>query len=243
MKRPLILLALLTAGLSTSFLLPDFRQTPSAVRLEIPQKLGGWTSEKVFETEAERKTLASDTKFSKAVCLKPREGVSSFFYTGPQDQAHVSIVLSGFDLANSIHRPERCMPAQGHEIYQSEKLQVALKGERQVPVRRLLSIKTDEDEKGNVKAKYHTVTYYFFVGHDRITESHTRRTLFDMQDRLAKGEAQGWAYISVTMPFANEKAARSGGLPDFETADKAVRDLLAELSAGNIAWDQIRAGA
>jgi len=243
MKRPLILLGLLTAGLSTAFLLPDFRQTPSAIRMEIPEKLGGWTTEKIPETEAERKTLAPDTKFSKAFCLKPRDGESSFFYTGPQDAAHISIVLSGFDLANSIHRPERCMPAQGHEIYGSEKLRVELKGERQVPVRRLLSIKTDKDEKGIVKAKYNTVTYYFFVGHERITENHTRRTLYDMQDRLMKGEAQGWAYISVTMGFSNEKPGLSGGLPDFETADRAVRQLLGELAASNIAWEQVRTEA
>lgn len=243
MKRPLILLCLLTAGLSTAFLLPDFRQTPSAVRMEIQEKLGAWTAQKILETKRERETLAPDTRFSKAVCFKPRDGNSSFFYTGPQDVAHVSIVLSGFDLANSIHRPERCMPAQGHEIYQSEKLTVVVKDDRQVPVRRLLSIQTLKDEEGNVVSRNNTVTYYFFVGHERITENHTRRTLFDIKDRLMNGEAQGWAYISVTMAFGNAKAGLSGELPDFETADLAVRDLLGELAAGNIAWEQIRVGA
>jgi hypothetical protein len=243
MKRPLILLGLLTAGLSTAFLLPDFRQTPSAVRMEIQEKLGAWTAHQVQETKAERDTLAPDTRFAKAVCLKPRDGNSSFFYTGPQDVAHVSIVLSGFDLANSIHRPERCMPAQGHEIYQSEKLVVAVKDNRQVPVRRLLSVQTTKDEKTGVVSKYNTVTYYFFVGHERITENHTRRTLFDIKDRLMNGEAQGWAYISVTMAFGSAKAGLSGELPDFETADLAVRNLLGELSTTNIAWEQIRVDA
>jgi hypothetical protein len=87
------------------------------------------------------------------------------------------------------------------------------------------------------------VTYYFFVGHERITENHTRRTLFDIKDRLVNGEAQGWAYISVTMVFGNAKAGLSGELPDFETADLAVRNLLGELAAKNIAWEQIRVGA
>ncbi len=242
MKRPLILLALLTAGLSTAFLLPDFRQTPSAVRMEIQEKLGAWSATKVPETKEERHALAPDTRFSKAVCLKPRDGNSSFFYTGPQDAAHVSIVLSGFDLANSIHRPERCMPAQGHEIYQSEKLVVAVKDDRQIPARRLLSIKTGKDEKGHV-FENQAVTYYFFVGHEKITENHTRRTLFDIKDRLMKGEAQGWAYISVTMLFSNEKPGRPGGLPDLETADQAVRQLLGELAAKNIDWEQIRVDA
>jgi hypothetical protein len=211
--------------------------------MEIQEKLGAWTAHQVQETKAERDTLAPDTRFAKAVCLKPRDGNSSFFYTGPQDVAHVSIVLSGFDLANSIHRPERCMPAQGHEIYQSEKLVVAVKDNRQVPVRRLLSVQTTKDEKTGVVSKYNTVTYYFFVGHERITENHTRRTLFDIKDRLMNGEAQGWAYISVTMAFGSAKAGLSGELPDFETADLAVRNLLGELSTTNIAWEQIRVDA
>jgi hypothetical protein len=135
------------------------------------------------------------------------------------------------------------MPAQGHEIFQSEKLTVAVKNDRQVPVRRLLSIQTLKDEKGNVVSKNNAVTYYFFVGHERITENHTRRTLFDIKDRLVNGEAQGWAYISVTMVFGNAKAGLSGELPDFETADLAVRNLLGELAAKNIAWEQIRVGA
>jgi hypothetical protein len=235
MKRPLILLVLLTAGMSTAFLLPDFRQTPSAIRMEIPEMLGSWETHKLMETKEERATLAPDTKFSKAVCV----GSTSFFDTIP-NVAHVSIVLSGFDLANSIHRPERCMPAQGHDIYQSEKLVVDVKGDRQVPVRRLLSVQTSKDEKDNVVSKNNTVTYYFFVGNERITENHTRRTLFDIQDRLAKGEAQGWAYISVTMAFRGERDIGTGHLPDFDTADKAVRQLLGELSDRNINWEQIR---
>lgn len=235
MKRPLILLVILTGGLSTAFLLPDFRQTPSAIRMEIPERLGSWEAHKLTETKQERETLAPDTRFSKAVCVRS----TSYFDTKP-DVAHVSIVLSGFDLANSIHRPERCMPAQGHDIYGSEKLSVEIKGGRQVPVRRLLSVQTEKDEKENVVSRQNTVTYYFFVGHDRITEDHTRRTLLDMKDRLAKGEAQGWAYITVTMAFRGEQDIGSGLLPDFATADLKVRELLGELADRNINWQQIK---
>lgn len=235
MKRPLILFVVLTSGLSSAFLLPDFKQTQSAIRMEIPEKLGRWKTLTLQETKQERETLAPDTKFSKALCL----GSESFFDTTPYE-GHVSIVLSGFDLANSIHRPERCMPAQGHEIYHSEKLLVDLKGGRQVPVRRLLSVQTNKDQNDKVVSRNNTVTYYFFVGHDRITEDHTRRTLLDMKDRLAKGVAQGWAYITVTMAFKGEQDVGAGLLPDFETADRKVRDLLAELAEHNIDWTQIQ---
>ena len=37
------------------------------------------------------------------------------------DQVLVSIVLSGHDLDNSIHRPERCLPAQGWTIVDSKR--------------------------------------------------------------------------------------------------------------------------
>jgi hypothetical protein len=41
---------------------------------------------------------------------------------GIGDQVLVSIVLSGHDLDNSIHRPERCLPAQGWTIVDSTSL-------------------------------------------------------------------------------------------------------------------------
>jgi len=184
--------------------------------------------------------VAKDTVFSKAACLREKPGERSFFQTDiPVQRADISIVLSGHDLANSIHRPERCMPAQGHEIRSSEKQKVEVAGHGVFPARRLLS--TKEKIEGGKKTIYNFVTYYFFVGHDRITEDHTRRTLFDISDRLFKGQAQRWAYVSVSMEYRADKSGDSS-LSDVAGADLALRQMMSDLAAGNIDWKQISGG-
>jgi len=239
MKRGLILLGFLIAGLSAVFLLPGFKTTESALSLTIPGEMGVWTCHRYEASEKERKTLAKDTQFAKAACFRPRS--SSFFDTGPQDRIDLSIVMSGIDLAQSIHRPERCMPAQGHEIYNSATAMVAVPGEKQLPARRLLSVQEiPTDEFGKNVIRRDAVTYYFFVGNQQITENHTKRTLIDIKDRLMKGEAQKWAYISVTMWFNGQHGEKNAELLDFDDADRVVRNLLGELAAKNIAWQQVK---
>ncbi len=241
MKRACFLLLFLMATLSTAFLLPPFKNTDSAIELDLPERMDGWTCEPYEPSKKERESLAKDTEFSKAHCLRVRwEQPPSFGSPTLVDLADLSIVLSGNDLASSIHRPERCMPAQGHKIYGSGRSEIEIPGHGSVPVRRLLSVQEKVDGEGPnaVITRYNALTYYFFVGHDTITESHTRRTLIDMEDRLKKGEAQRWAYVSASMWFAAEEDGSN--LPDIETADRKVRELLGKLSARNINWNQIR---
>jgi len=242
MKRVLILLVFLTASLSSVFLLPDFSLTGSAIALEIPKDLGGWYCERVEPSEDELGTLAKDTKFSKAICQKAKWSGGSYLMTVPLDRAELSIVLSGHDLANSIHRPERCMPAQGHDIYQTEKMQVEIPGHQSLPVRRLLSTRPWQygPDKEKDVVLVHSLTYYFFVGHDLVTEDHTQRTLIDIKDRLLKGRAQRWAFVSATMSFRVQgESELTTNLPDFDSADKLMRGLLGDLAANNIDWNQI----
>ncbi|MCW1885142.1 EpsI family protein [Luteolibacter flavescens] len=239
MKRELVLLGCLVAGLSAVFLLPDFKTAESALSRNIPKQLGLWETHGYEASVAEQKTLAKDTLFSKAACLRSR--TDSFFDTGPQDRADMSIVMSGIDLANSIHRPERCMPAQGHNIYSSSTAMVSVPNGHEVPARRLLSKQAIPiDETGKSVISRETVTYYFFVGSGRITENHTKRTLLDIQDRLLKGEAQKWAYVSVSMWFNGEHGTPNPDLLSFDEADQKVRDLLGQLAEKNIDWSKIQ---
>lgn len=243
MKRGFILAAILAAGLSSIFFLPPFKVTESAMSMEIPRHLGGWTAERVDPTEQEVGSLAKDTRFSKARCILVREDEYDSSGRRLADMAELSIVLSGEDLNNSIHRPERCMGAQGHAIYGSEKATLEIQGSGTVPTRRLLSkvkLPTRESKGDFIEVNY--LTYYFFVGHETITESHSRRTLVDMQDRLKKGQAQKWAYVLVSMPFkAEDSTAGFERLPDLEAANTKMRALLGDISAKNIDWKQISA--
>lgn len=241
MKRAFFLLLFLLATLSTAFLLPPFKNTGSAIDMSLPERMEGWMCETYDASKKERAILAKDTDFSKAICRRVRwEQPSTLGAPTPVDVADLSIVLSGHDLANSIHRPERCMPTQGHKIYGSSKSRIEIPGHGSVPVRRLLSVQEIvRGEEPNVTVTRHdALTYYFFVGNESITESHTRRTLIDMGDRLKKGEAQRWAYVSASMWFSPE--ANDMNLPDMETADRKLRELIGSLSARNINWGQIR---
>ncbi|MBB5350816.1 hypothetical protein HNR46_001050 [Haloferula luteola] len=244
MKRALLLTALLAAGLSTIFFLPDFKEVDSAMSLNVPEHLGLWDLEGYPPSEKELAILAKDTRFAKAHCRLPRQEEFSYI-TGrsPYDFADLSVVMSGYDLANSIHRPERCMPTQGHRSLVSSTSTLELAHGGSIPVTRLLSKQDQaiETPEGRKVITHNCLTYYFFVGHSSITESHTERTLIDIRDRVIKGEAQGWAYVTATMPYSLESELPMGSpllpLPD---ADKKIRQLLAELAEENIQWANIQ---
>lgn len=243
--RSLILAAILGLGLSTIYFLPPFRLTESAMGMEIPELLGLWQTHPREPSKDERGSLAPDTRFSKALCLKYKPG-SWDFMTGRSDVegvADISIVMSGHDLANSIHRPERCMPAQGHHIYETQRSVLEIPGQRPIPVRCLLSRKNELIESTKQTITRNFLTIYFFVGHEVVTDDHSRRTKIDILDRLKKGEAQSWAYVTVGMEFKGDstQASAPGALPapDLEQADKMVRELLGDLVARNVDWKQI----
>ncbi|MBC8073664.1 MAG: hypothetical protein IAG13_35405 [Deltaproteobacteria bacterium] len=96
---------------------------------------------------------------------------------------------------------------------------------RQFTAKRLKSVLRDSKSQ----AEYHCVTYYFFVGHDRITHDSLSRTLIDMKDRLVRGMDQRWAYVSAAMPFGKIPWIENGVTE--KEADEKLRGLLIELAA------------
>jgi hypothetical protein len=230
----------LGCALGAVYVLPQAGKTaPSAVKMELPGSTGGWSFEKIPASEDEIKTLSGDTEFSKAVCLRPRPGeVNLDGYLIP-DRVDLSIVLSGHDLNNSIHRPERCMPAQGHAITDSRNVILKLGNGREFEAKRLRSVQTLKrpgDQK--VVAQFNCVTYYFFVGHDRITHDHLERTLIDMKDRLVHGRDQRWAYVSASMWFGRIPWIEDKEVSETE-ADEKLRKFLTGFAANQIDWDQV----
>jgi hypothetical protein len=238
--KPWILPLFTVGAMSGIYFLPTVgKVADSAVKMELPDKMEGWAFEKIPPSEAELGTLSKDTKFSKAACLKARSGeMNAEGYLIP-DRIDLSIVLSGADVNNSIHRPERCMPAQGHNITSSSDQELKLSNGRHFPAKRLLSVQrlpTSAERKEYVK--FNCVTYYFFVGHDRITNDHLGRTFLDMKDRLVRGMDQRWAYVSASMWY--------GKVPWIEKevteaeADAKLRTYLADFATDQISWDQIQ---
>ncbi len=243
---PLILPpALLALLICLIFLLPfDSELKESAISPELPvgTDLPGWYGEKTQPSAKERGSLAADTEFSKAVyrrCsdidttydpLAPAEAAGSRLRCfGPQ--VSVSIVYSGRDMNASIHRPERCLPMQGHMELSGTDTTLQLANGKNITLRRLQSFTLPDN---NTENRLQHIHYYVFVGHDRICHSHLTRTLYDMWDRFALGRTQRWAYLQVGSYWGGNTGITQ------EEAEEALQSLIAELAARQINWEIIK---
>lgn len=229
----------LAASLASIYFLPKVGAVAeSAIRMNLPQQFSSWVFKVIPPSPDEISVLAPDTKFSKAICFSARPGEFNLEGYAVPDRVDLSIVLSGEDINNSIHRPERCMPAQGHNILSSKSEVLKLPNGREFPIKRLVSVQTPKDSEGRPSSQsFDCITYYFFVGHDRISNDHLGRTLLDMKDRLVRGMDQRWAYISVSMWY--------GKVPWIEKevteaeADGKIRAFLTGFAEKQINWEQI----
>src|SRR5450432_2531774 len=115
-RRLLLAVVAVVIGLATVFLLPRKPGVGEAgIRLELPARIGDWEGKDMEVSAREREVLAKDTGFARKVYR------NSF-----GDEIYVSIVLSGEDMTNSIHRPERCLPAQGWNVTSTSQVTVSL---------------------------------------------------------------------------------------------------------------------
>ena len=237
--RPWLLPVFLGATLAMIYFLPAVGEVAqSAVNMELPAKTADWQLEPIPASEAEIATLAKDTQFSKAVCLRGRPGEWNELGQILPDRIDLSVVLSGSDLNNSIHRPERCMPAQGHNILSSRDVEITLEDGKSFTARRLLSIQSIPLNPERTQFReLNCITYYFFVGHDRILHDHLDRTFVDMKDRLLRGMDQRWAYASASMWFGELEWLENEVTE--EEADQKLRAFLADFAKTQINWDQM----
>lgn len=232
---------MLGAALSAIYFLPKVGAVAqSAVLMELPDSSGGWSFRKQVATPDELGTLSPDTQFSKAICLIARPGEFNLDGYAIPDRVDLSIVLSGSDLNNSIHRPERCMPAQGHNITSSSDKVLKLKNGREFSAKRLVSVQSQRVQSKSEREEYQRfdcLTYYFFVGHDQLTNDHLGRTLIDIKDRLVRGMDQRWAYASVSMWYG--KVPWIEGAVTESEADAKLQAFLADFAEKQINWEQI----
>ena len=185
-SRLVVLLGVMLLGLSTVFILPrQLDYQPVGIVNELPEFIGEWWGADLPVSEKERQVLGAGTEFSR-----------KSYANGRGDEIQVSIVLAGHDMNTSIHRPERCLPAQGWTVSDKSRRLVAWPG-CTVETTRLHNVRTvpGPDEKPSL---LYNVNYYWFVGHTDVTDSHFERTLIDIRDRIVKGYNQRWAYITIS---------------------------------------------
>ncbi len=237
--RALFLPLFLGTGLCSIYFLPRAGDVSnSAIAMELPSNFGQWSLKQTTATTMEIETLGADTKFSKADCYAARPGEYTEVGRPVPDFINLSIVLSGYDLNSSIHRPERCMPAQGHKLLNSSDVKISLNNGRQFEAKRLLSIRNVNTEDSKVTQDWKCITYYFFVGYDHVTNDHLTRTFLDMKDRLVRGMDQRWAYASASIYYGSVPWIPGKEVTE-EEADKKLRDFVTLLAEKQIHWEQI----
>ena len=213
-KRLTILQAILLLGLGSVFLLPKKIEIQSAaIAMSLPSFIGDWYGADQPVLQGEKESLGPDTQF-----------VRKLYTNSRGDQIFVSIVFSGPDMATSIHRPERCLPAQGWTVVDTRVTQIPI-GKEELRATRLHNVRSFRNGSAPPVSVY-SLDYYWFVGHDAQTPSHLQRTWIDVRDRILKGENQQWAYVTVVSTIT--KGLQRFGRSETET-DEMIENFIREL--------------
>jgi EpsI family protein len=215
-KRLVLLQVLLAVGLGAVFFLPKVaNSTPQGIDLSLPSYVGGWFGKDQKISDQELNMLAKDTAFARKLYTDARG-----------NQIFASIVLSGQDLDNSIHRPERCLPAQGWSVADSRVIAVPMSNTPgELKVTRLHTMRKVPTPDGQTVPIY-GLNCYWFIGWKDTTPSHFERTYIDIRDRVLYGYNQRWAYVTVASTITGD--FQKFGQTEAET-DEYVRQFIREL--------------
>lgn len=234
---PFILLGLL----GTVFILPK-RGTfaPSSVHSEPPLILGEWTGIKTLPSKEETQILDKDTIFNKAV-FSSLDLPDLFNAKGQRFDStiNLSIVKSGTNVNNSIHRPERCLLGQGHQDIRSVGETITTPSGKTIAVKKITTwFPIAPANEGDPAFPIGFISYYYFVGHKNLSNDHWQRTFSDVMTRLKEGTDQQWSFVMLSMPYNLAKDPAESD-SNQQQADKKIRQLLAELTDRLVKWDEI----
>ncbi len=215
-SRLAILLAVLLAGLSSVYLLPEkLGFQPVGIELRLPEYLGQWWGQEMQVSQKERDTLGPDTEFA-------RKGYDN----GIGAQVLASVVLAGEDMMTGIHRPERCLAAQGWTFQTPTARMIEIPGAGKLDVMRVQNSKQVMTRDGK-PLEIRNICYYWFAGSKDLTPSHFQRVWIDSRDRIMGGYVQRWAMIMVSADIteAHDRFGRN------ETAtDKLLTDFVQQIA-------------
>lgn len=211
-SRLAIVFAVVLGGLSMSYvlILPEkVGFLPVGINLELPEAMGEWWGQKVEVTQKEKDVLGAETEFSRRQYANLRG-----------DEIQASVVLAGQDMMTGIHRPERCMAAQGWEFPQGETKWIDVPDRGKMQVMRLKCHKQVKGADGTMNT-VQSICYYWFAGSDKLTASHLKRVIADSLDRVSAGEVQRWAMMMMSATITADTSK-------FGRDEKATDQLLTE---------------
>ena len=206
----------------------------AGVRMELPDRLGDWEGIDIWNCldrncaktyycspgEPAPETCAAcggplaHKNWAEANMLPSDTGLVRKYYRHLHDPAlslSAAIVLSGDD-RSSIHRPQVCMTANGHEIEKERYFQIQLDPSRP-PLEVCVLDMIKHDPEG--KSAYRSYYAYWFVGKDRETASHVQRMVWMASDRIFRGVSHRWAYIALAGPRVHGSDAHIQTIADF----------------------------
>lgn len=208
-KRLLVLQGVLLAGLGSFMVLPRYHGAqPVGIALSLPEAVGAWSGEDAPVTDQEKLVLGHDTEFARKLYKTPR-GAMLF----------VSIVLSGQDVNTSLHRPQRCLPAQGWTPIDNTTVVIPCDNGTSIEATRLLN----QGISAAAGKPTYSVYYYWFVGCNRVVATPEQRAVIDWRDRIFHGYNQRWAYITIAAKIQNNNPETQAA------ADADVKNFVAEL--------------
>lgn len=237
-RRFLILAAILAVFLGVLIAMPASPpMKPSRLARELPETFGQWIGKPGEVGEAELRILAEDTDF---------ERMSYFPVDGNDFEIEASIVFSGQNITQSIHRPEVCMRAQGWKFVKETyfPFEDVLPGGEALPVKEIISYRPRVKKEGEKLVPVLSesgeqildwrASYYTFFGHETIVSGHYQRTIKDVKDRLLKGYSQRWAYATFATSIPSKYAEQGMKLGNIKSRDEEgtrehIRQFLKEL--------------
>lgn len=220
-KRLGFLVVFIGLGMSAVLLMPKSSAQPTGIILRLPAELLDWTGRDEEVTTKEKETLGLGTEFAR----------KRYRNTNPRTpiEALVSIVLSGRDMSNSIHRPERCLEAQGWAVLGSSQMTIDVPRRGSFPLTRLRIKRDTVNEQTHEHRTEDGISFYWFVGEREISGGHWSCRAIDYKDRFLRGVDQRWAFITVLgiIPRAKDPSMQ----PEVEkVVDQSVRDLVRDIA-------------
>lgn len=234
----LIIAVMLGAVFALAYTVDVRVSSQAGVRMELPPRIAGYQGSELrfcHNKECEWSGLLKDLE-TPDICPqcgdrlhtmtwqeyealpKDTEFIKSRYENENGDYVHVSIVLSGKE-RNSIHRPQRCLPGQGHVNLREHDLETDL------PDGTPFTVRVIESERklgaGPDAPVYNSYYAYWFAGRNRETPHHLMRMFWLAWDRVVHSVAHRWAYISV----AGSRGENQDSREYEETVRKFVREL------------------
>ncbi len=148
-----------------------------------------------------KNALPPGTLFFRKLYRKPMEANS------PARDVLVTVVTSGKD-KRSIHRPERCLPAQGWVLVSRDSLALPMKGRWDAGFKATrLVLQDKEGRKG--------VALYWYMSRKKWTGSNLERLLRGWWDRVFQGISYRWSYALLFSPVQETAAETTAEIAQF----------------------------